>query len=237
MKILCIADQIDPLVYTNTIKSRFQNVDLILSAGDLPFDYLDFVASSLNRPLLFVFGNHHLDQYESYRIKDTSLDFGKAGAFSAGLIHIGSSVCSEGGLLIAGLGGSMRYNRGPNQYTERQMLLEIWKLFPRLLFNRIVRGRWLDILLTHAAPRGIHDKADPCHRGFKCFLWFMRTFKPRYFIHGHIHLYDLADIRTTRYEKTTVINAYSQYLITIENDTKEKDTKAKNTRRKPHGRD
>ncbi|MDR2209878.1 MAG: metallophosphoesterase [Spirochaetaceae bacterium] len=212
MKILCIADQIDPLVYTDTIKSRYKNVDLILSAGDLPFDYLDFVVSSLNRPLLFVFGNHHLEQYEFYRTKAPGL----GSAAAAGLTHVGSSVCSEGGLLIAGLGGSMRYNRGSNQFTEGQMLFEMWKLFPRLLFNRIVRGRWLDILLTHAAPQGIHDKADPCHRGFKCFLWFMRAFKPRYLIHGHIHLYDLADKRTTTYKKTTVINAYSQYLITLE---------------------
>jgi Icc-related predicted phosphoesterase len=204
MKILCIADQIDPLVYSSSIKTRFRDVDMVLSAGDLPFDYLDFVASGLNCPLLFVFGNHHLEAY-SYRNKNP--------ADSRGLTHVGSSVRREGGLIIAGLGGSMKYNRGNNQYTEGQMMLEIWRLIPYLLFNRIFRGRWVDILLTHAAPRGIHDKADPCHRGFKCFLWFMRIFKPRYLIHGHIHLYDLSDVRTTKYENTTVINAYGQYLI------------------------
>jgi len=111
------------------------------------------------------------------------------------------------------------YNKGDNQYTEGQMLREIWKLFPRLLLNRIFRGRWLDILLTHAAPRGIHDKEDPCHRGFKCFLWFMRFFKPRYLIHGHIHLYDLSELRTTQYGSTLVINAYSQYLINTDYGT------------------
>jgi Icc-related predicted phosphoesterase len=200
MKILCIADQIDPLVYSSSIKAQFRDVDMVLSAGDLPYDYLDFVASGLNCPLLFVFGNHHLEALHK----------------PLGLIHVGSSVQLEGGLIIAGLGGSMMYNRGNNQYTEVQMMMEIWKLIPRLLFNRIFRGRWVDILLTHAAPWGIHDKPDPCHRGFKCFLWFMRVFKPRYLIHGHIHLYDLSDVRTTKYQDTMVINAYGKYLITTE---------------------
>ena len=208
MKILCIADQIDPLVYSPSIKARYHDVDMVLSAGDLPLDYLDFVVSSLNCPLLFVYGNHHLEKYNSYSNK------GKHDAW--GIIHVGSSVHREKGLIIAGLGGSMKYNRGTNQYSELQMLLEIWKLFPRLLFNRIFRGRWVDILLTHAAPLGIHDKTDLCHRGFKCFLWFMRCFKPRYLVHGHIHLYDLSELRTTTYKNTLVINAYSQYVINTE---------------------
>ncbi|MDR2552568.1 MAG: metallophosphoesterase [Treponema sp.] len=214
MKILCIADQIDPLVYSSSIKTRYRDVDLVLSAGDLPLDYLDFVVSSLNCPLLFVFGNHHTSEYNSYRNPAYFLPgFAEKTLPGAGLIHVGSSVRKEGGLIIAGLGGAMMYNGGTNQYTEGQMLMEIWKLFPRLLWNRIFRGRWLDILLTHAAPLGIHDKGDPCHRGFRCFLWFMRTFKPRYLVHGHIHLYDLADVRSTLYEQTIVINAYGQYLI------------------------
>jgi len=208
MKILCISDQIDPLVYTASIKTRYHDVDMVLAAGDLPLDYLDFVVSSLNCPLLFVYGNHHLEKYDTYRNAANS-----AGKSEGGLTHVGSAVRREKGMIIAGLGGSMMYNRGTNQYTERQMKREIWKLFPRLLINRIFRGRWVDILLTHAAPWGIHDKQDPCHRGFKCFLWFMRVFKPRYLLHGHIHLYDLSELRTTKYENTLVINVYSQYLI------------------------
>ena len=210
MKILCIADQIDPLVYSSSVKTRYHDADMVLSAGDLPLDYLDFIVSSLNCPLLFVYGNHHLEKYSSYR------DTRKHGICVQGITHVGAAVHIEKGLIIAGLGGSMMYNRGPNQYTERQMRLEIWKLFPRLLFNRIFRGRWVDILLTHAAPWGIHDKADLCHCGFKCFLWFMRFFKPRYLVHGHIHLYDLSELRTTKYKNTLVINAYSQYLINTE---------------------
>lgn len=215
MKILCVSDQIDPLVYSASIRTRFADADIVLSAGDLPLDYLDFIISSLNKPLLFVFGNHHVEEMRYFNRPPDGLvpvrDNGEY--YGSGAIHVGSKVAIEEGLIVAGLGGSMRYNRGGNQFTDFQMYLEIIKLIPRLLCNRIFRGRYLDILLTHAPPQGIHDKSDKCHWGFKAFLWFMEAFKPKYLVHGHIHLYDLADVRRTRWKDTTVINAYSHYMI------------------------
>ena len=215
MKILCISDQIDPLVYSPSIKDRFGGVDMVLSAGDLPMDYLDFIVSSLNKPLLFVFGNHHTDQlkYYKYSWEDVSMDNTAGGFASCGAIHMGSKVRIEEHFIVAGLGGSMRYNRGPNQYTDFEMFLEAIKLVPRLVWNRIFFGRFVDILLTHAPPKGIHDKSDKCHGGFKAFLWFMKVFNPRYLVHGHIHLYDLSDVRCTQWGNTTVINAYGHFVI------------------------
>ena len=53
-KILCISDQIDPVIYSKDIKEKYGDVDFIISAGDLPIDYLDFVQNSLiNRFILF----------------------------------------------------------------------------------------------------------------------------------------------------------------------------------------
>jgi Icc-related predicted phosphoesterase len=216
MKILCVSDQIDPLVYTSTIKERFGDVDLVLSAGDLPMDYLDFIVSSINTPLLFVFGNHNLEEYQFITKGPVYHDPGALNSHSYGATHLHGKVVREGKLLVAGLGGSMKYSKGENQFTEREMKWEMIKMIPSLLFNRIFKGRYLDILLTHASPRGIHDKADKCHLGFKCFLWFMRKFRPKYLIHGHIHLYDLSEVRATKYLDTMVINAYSHYLLEYE---------------------
>ena len=207
MKILCVSDQIDPLIYTNTIKQRYADVDLVLSAGDLPMEYLDFIVSTLNKPLLFVFGNHHTEDYTNCKTT------GQFEIHFHGATYIDARVRSEAGLIIAGLGGSMRYNQGENQFSDFQMSFRILKLLPALVFNRIFRGRFLDVLLTHAAPSGIHDKKDKCHQGFKCFLWFMKVFKPRYLVHGHIHLYDLAELRISSFLDTMVINAYGHYLI------------------------
>jgi Icc-related predicted phosphoesterase len=213
MKILCVSDQIDPLVYTSNIRDRFSDVDIVLSAGDLPMDYLDFIVSSLNKPLFFVFGNHNLEHFEYYTGGMNNAFTGEESYQGSGAIHVGSRVVYQDGLIIAGLGGAMRYNRGKNQFTESQMIRRIIGLIPRLLFNRLFRGRFVDILITHASPKGIHDKEDRCHWGFEAFLWFIRTFKPKYLIHGHIHLYSLSDVRVTEYEGTRVINAYGHYVI------------------------
>ena len=89
----------------------------------------------------------------------------------------------------------MRYNQGDHQFTESEMFFRILRMVPHLCWNRIRYGRWLDILITHAPPRGIHDKEDTCHTGFKAFLWFMRCFKPAYLLHGHVHLIDMNEQR------------------------------------------
>ncbi len=219
MKILCVSDHVDPLVYSPNVRERFGDVDLVLSAGDLPMEYLGFIASSLNKPVVFVFGNHNLKKLSLFRHghvwdgrKPESTPFENY----FGATYVGGKLRRINDLLIAGLGGSMYYNGGENQFTEFQMTLKVLRMVPRLLLNRILYGRYLDVLLTHAAPRGIHDRPDPCHLGFRCFRWFMRTFKPRYLLHGHIHLYDQNAPRVTRYYRTDVINVYDHYLLQYE---------------------
>lgn len=220
MKILCVADHQDPLVYSNSIKTRFKDVDLVLGAGDLPLEYYGFIVSSLNKPLYFVFGNHNLKRWNKIRGKSTPAtgelweDLKLKDNFGATFMDDRARKVEN--ILLAGLGGSMRYNDGENQYTDFQMFLRVLCLLPRLLWNKLIHGRFLDILLTHAPPRDIHDKPDRCHTGFKIFRWFMRAFKPKYLIHGHIHLYELGEVRRTMYEQTEVVNCYDHILIDFE---------------------
>lgn len=220
MKILCVSDQIDPLVYSSNVKERFKDIDIVISAGDLPMEYLDFIVSSLNKPVLFVFGNHNLSEFGLYHHNEASIhridknhDINMCKICSHGATYIGFKTHKEGALLVAGVSGSLNYNNGLNQYTNGQMSFKLMRMIPTLMWNKLRYGRYLDILVTHASPLGIHDKPDPCHKGFACFLWFMKKFSPRYLIHGHIHLYDLQDIRVSTYLDTTVINAYSHYIL------------------------
>jgi hypothetical protein len=220
MKVLCIADHVDPFIYSASVKSRFSDISFILSAGDLTLDYYDFIVSTLNKPLYFVFGNHHLLERESYlRRQDPFAQIARkqTGPTYTGGTYIEGRVMREGGLILAGLGGSIWYNGGENQYTNFTMFLLMIRMFPKLIWNRIFRGRYLDILLTHAPPYGINDLPDPCHTGFKVFLWFMRAFKPKYLIHGHVHLYDRNAIRETQYRHTRIVNAFDHIVIELEN--------------------
>lgn len=220
MKILCVADHRSPIVYSTGIKERFKDVDMILGAGDLPMDYYGYIVSSLNKKLFFVFGNHNLKHYRRFRGENQTFSYDPGGVNQHffGSIYTGEKIIREKktGLLIAGMGGSINYNKGENQYTDSQMYFKLFRLIPRLLWNKIVHGRYLDIFLTHSPPRGLNDREDPCHRGFKSFLWFLEKFKPRYMLHGHIHLYDRNEPREIQYKETRIINVYDYYVLNLE---------------------
>jgi len=216
MKILLVSDQVDPIVYSPRMRDRFKDVDFVLSAGDLPSEYLGFITSMLNKDLLFVSGNHDLGALEARGVARWREEGRLAPGADTGAVNADFKFKKVEGLTVLGLPGSMLYNKGSNQYSEFEMSLRIAFLLPRLLFNRMRRGRGADLILTHASPRGIHDRDDLCHRGFKCFLWLMRVFKPRWLVHGHIHLYDLADVRVSVYMQTTVINAFGHWMLDTE---------------------
>jgi uncharacterized protein len=214
MKVLCVADHVDPFIYSAGLKARYSDVDIVISAGDLGFDYYDYIISILNKPLYFVFGNHHVPGRQS-RESDPFLR-GRSSEDMRGATILERRVRRIKGLIVAGLGGSIWYNGGENQHTNFTMFLAILRLMPALLWHRLFHGRYLDILLTHSPPYGINDLPDPCHTGFRVFLWFMRTFRPRYLVHGHVHLYDRNAVREAVYAQTRVLNAYDHVVLNID---------------------
>ena len=105
MKILALSDSVVDQIYSAWVLERFSDVDLIVGCGDLPADYLEYVVTQLNVPLVYVPGNHDPDDYRV-----------------PGGISIDGRVEVINGVRIAGLGGSQRYkSRGRHQYTEQQM--------------------------------------------------------------------------------------------------------------------
>jgi len=213
MKILTISDIADDRVYSSAIRERFGDVDLVISCGDLPFEYLEFVVTMLGKPLFYVLGNHAQSLIQS---RDGSVK-----TEPEGCINLHRRLVVYKGLRLAGLEGSMRYRPGEHQFTPMEMRLLAWRLGVRLWAHRLRSGRGLDILVTHAPPLGIHDAEDLCHRGFGAFRWLMDTFRPRYLIHGHIHLYRQDAERITRYRETLVVNTYGYQIIEIDVDPEE----------------
>ena len=154
MKILCVADTVAPLVYSSHIKERFSDVDLVIGAGDLPMEYLEFISSSLNKPVLFVFGNHNLKRLAYFKkgrvgFESHFMEVNDSENHSFGSIYLDNTILKVKGLLIGGLGGSIRYNSGENQFSERQMYLKIFRMLPRLFWNRMFHGRFFDIHVAH----------------------------------------------------------------------------------------
>ena len=199
MKILSVSDVLVPFVYSPQVRANFFGVDFIIACGDLPYYYQEYILNMLDVPLFFVRGNH-----------DKLVEHGQAGkrAGPDGGIDLHLRTEEYKGILMAGVEGSLRYSTGDFQYTQAEMWWHVWQLVPSLLRNRIQFGRYLDIFITHAPPRGLHDREDLPPRGITAFRWLIQTFLPVYHFHGHVHIYRPDAQVETLLGKTKVINTY-----------------------------
>ena len=209
MKILAVTDQVVDSLHSANVKTRFGDVDLIISCGDLPYGYLDYLMTVLGKPLYFVHGNHDRDHEYT--------ESGKRRLAPQGAIPLDlRTEVGPAGLLLAGLEGSIRYDVASNhQYTQEQMDRRAAQLAVKLARNRLRYGRYLDIFVTHAPPLGVGDGTDPAHVGFRAFNTFITRFKPRLMLHGHQHRYfgSYGTPPSTQVGATRVLNVYPYQLI------------------------
>ena len=195
MKILAIADVESKYFYEYYSPGKLKEFDLIIACGDLRVSYLEFLVTMARCPLLYVHGNHD-DRFSRE---------------PEGCVCIDDCLYEYQGLRILGLGGSYRYGGGKYMYTERQMRKRI-----RRLHFRIWRKKGFDILVTHAPARGLNDFDTVSHRGFDCFVELLDRYRPKLFLHGHIHRSYGVDIpRTTQRGETQIVNAYEYTVIEI----------------------
>jgi hypothetical protein len=175
---LVVSDDVSRLLDSSRAPDIIGKVDFIISCGDLPFDYLELLMSCFNTPMYYVLGNH---DGEGFYRENGRVDYQPDGGES-----IDGRALEAQGILLAGLGGSIRHGFTlKNQYTEAEMWRRVLRLTPQLLSNQARYGRRLDIFVAHSPARGIHESEDPAHRGFAAFRWLLEWAKPRWMLHGH----------------------------------------------------
>jgi len=196
MRLLLLADEPDVRLWDHLDRSLLEDIDLVISCGDLPASYLSFLTCFTSAPILYVHGNHD-NRYDQKPPEGCINIDGRLGVFC--------------GLRILGLGGSMRYKPSPHMYTEKEMQKRIRKLrLPILAFGGF------DILVAHAPMEGVGDAQDLAHRGFAILKSLVDKHRPAYYIHGHVHKnYDFRFRREQQYGETTVVNAWTSYIIDV----------------------
>ena len=167
MRVLCVADEPDRGLWDWYTPSKLEGVGLILSAGDLPARYLEFLVTMANVPLLYVPGNH---------------DGTYAASPPEGCMCVDGRVVEVCGLRIGGLGGCVRYRPGIVAHTEEEQSRRAL----RLQHQAALYGG-LDVLLAHAPAAGCGDLDDRAHRGFACFHALCACTGARHLVHGHVH--------------------------------------------------
>ncbi len=190
VRLLAVADEVNDALWG--ARAATLAPDLVLAAGDLPWDYLEFLASVTDRPVVFVPGNHDPAVVDARAHR--SGQFLRAGMpcdppRPIGCRNADGTVLDAAGLRIAGLGGCVRYRPGPNQYSQREFHRRAARLLRRV--GRLQRRSPgpVDVLLTHAPPLGLGDEPDPCHVGISALHQVVETLAPSWHLHGHIHPY------------------------------------------------
>jgi hypothetical protein len=215
VRVLAVSDEADEAIAADP--GLVRGASLILACGDLPFDYLRSLMNALDAPLVFVPGNHDPD-LSGYRTSRAGLTL-RAGMparppWPDGAVNADGRVADAAGLRVAGLGGCRRYRDGPNQYTDRQQARRARALRASARWRRLRDGRGVDVLLTHAPPRGVGDGDDPPHRGFTALHGLVAAIRPAALLHGHVHPYG-ERVRPGRIGQTVVCNVTGWRLLDV----------------------
>ncbi|WP_404383144.1 metallophosphoesterase [Knoellia locipacati] len=190
VRVLAIADEVDD----SLVGERLTRIrpDLVVCAGDLPWDYIEAVASAVDVPVVFVPGNHD-PQVASTKVSRAGLHL-DAGMpcptpRPVGAVNVDGRVVEVAGLRIAGLGGCVRYRPGPNMYSQREYHLRARRLSWRAHrpWRSSQGSAGVDILLTHAPPLGLGDEDDGPHVGIAALHGLLDRLRPTWLLHGHIH--------------------------------------------------
>lgn len=196
MRILALSDREEKSLWEYYEPGRLAGIDLILAAGDLNRRYLEFIATVASCPVFYVPGNHDT----AYRQDPPQ-----------GCQCIDNQLVVYEGIRILGLGGSMRYNGGEYQYSEREMALRIARRRMDLW-----RHKGMDILLTHSPAFGRNDGRDRAHTGFDCFNDLVTVYQPACHIYGHVHpSYTPGRRALDRVGATRLVNAYGRVVVDL----------------------
>ena len=211
--VLALSDEVEERFYASGARAR--RPDLVVACGDLPFDYLEHVVTTTCVPLLYVPGNHDPDLRAPPRSRRPFVaECMQPVRGAQGCVNVDGRVVDVGGIRVGGLGGSVRYRRGPNQYTQREMRTRALALELRCRVRAPRRGRRVDVLLTHAPPRGLGDGDDAAHAGFDAFHRLIDVLRPHVLVHGHVHPYGPPP-PVRRVGRTDVVNAVGHRWLEV----------------------
>lgn len=214
--ILAVSDEVDEVLYGESLE-RIEP-DVVVSCGDLPFDYLEFLITRLSVPVLYVPGNHDPDlrpRRDPVWPPGPQLEAFEDPPGPLGGSNVDGRIVDVRGLRVAGLGGSIRYRDGPNQYTQAQMRRRARRLRRRAAWRTLRRGGGVDVLVTHAPPLGVGDEDDPAHVGIEALQPLVRRLTPRLLLHGHVHPYGVEQPDRT-IGSTRIVNVVPSKILELE---------------------
>jgi hypothetical protein len=199
IRLLAVSDEIDPSLWGHLDREALGPLDLLVSSGDLPPDYLSYLEGSLRVPFVFVTGNHDLDTAWAHEA-DRLLPWRKSGA----------RLTESAGVSIALLDWP-----GTDKIRTRSQDWITWRQVLGLWLAVLLGARRPDIVVSHVAPDQVLDLRDLYHRSFPAYRWLARRVRPALWLHGHTTPASVPE-RVTHLGPTTSVNVTGAYLIEVQ---------------------
>jgi len=185
MRILAIADR-PPRIPISTIIIN-ENIDLIVTLGDLEYVQIAELGSIHHIPKIGVYGNHCTPGYfEQLDITD---------------VHL--KTVEVNGVSFGGFEGSHRYKKDTfaKMYTQEEASF-LMKNFP-----------YVDVFIAHSSPATINDEEDPAYHGLIALKQYLDEERPRYFFHGHTYPNEAQLV--TQYGDTEIVYVSAYRIVDV----------------------
>jgi predicted phosphodiesterase len=198
IRILAASDEPDPALDVAANRDALGAIDLVVGAGDLSPEQVQFLGDAFPAPLLYVRGNH--DRGAPWPAHD------RVPAASAGIDRR-----TLPGVSIVALPWPSADDRAAKRDEGAA-----WRQVLRLVGARVLipgRDPWL--VISHVPPKDAGDTADdPYHVGFAAYRLVLDRLRPRLWIHGHT---TRASSRTPLVEHggTTLLNVTGSALVEL----------------------
>ena len=200
---LAVSDDPDPVLTHTANRAGLEPLDAIVGCGDLEPDYLGFLADAFRVPLAYVRGNH--DRGGRW---DESVGDAAPRPLATGRLHV------LNGLPIAALEWPGIRHRDQLRHDSTAWL-DALRVAGRRELRRVVGGSGPAIVISHAPPKGVGDRAaDPYHVGYDGYRWLLDRWRPPLWLHGHVPPASVERWRV-HHEGTDVVNVTGAVLLEI----------------------
>jgi Icc-related predicted phosphoesterase len=197
IRLLAVSDETDSSLWEHLDRNALGPLDMLVSCGDLPPDYLSYLEGVLRVPFVFVRGNHDLDEawrHEAARLLPAP--------------H------RERLLDVAGLDVVALDWPGLDKERTAAQDRGVWGEVLGIRLGAALRRRHPLIVASHVAPHDAGDSRDAYHRGFRGYRWLAEHLHPALWLHGHTTPASVPE-RVTHIGSTTCVNVTGAYLIEL----------------------
>ena len=185
IRLLAVSDEVDPALEHAVNRDALGRIDAIVGCGDLDPSYLGFLADAFRVPVAYVRGNH-----------DRGANWAAMSRNAPQPLASGRLVDVDGITVAAFEWPGLQEQQA--RRDESRAWLDVFRVSWALGFRRL-RGRRSPVLvISHAPPRGVGDRAsDPYHVGYGAYRWLLDRIHPPLWLHGHTTRASVPDWRAT----------------------------------------